>query len=161
MRGFEFSGVAKMTSPPLVFVGRGGVTRAFGILELRMWAVLVSRVDLREGGLFEVKVLVCLLRDLVFGWGDLLPGGSLGDVEDVGRSPGEIYEEESEVEGSSEEEVVDQSEVIEDYLEERGWSEDSWPGGSGLLGFFPCSAQIVLIVWIGIIDGVLVIIEKE
>ena len=32
--GFSVSGVDRVNYPPLIFVGRGGVTRSFGILNL-------------------------------------------------------------------------------------------------------------------------------
>ena len=84
---FYFSGDDKVTSSPLVFVGSGGVTRGFGVLNVRMWNVLASGDDLGEEELFEERELVSLFGVLTFGWGNLFPGGSLVDVEDEGGSP--------------------------------------------------------------------------
>ena len=76
--------------------------------------------------------LVSLFRDLTIGWGDLLTGWSLWDVEYVGRSPGGGDEEESEMGESAGEEDVDQSDVMDDDLEEGGGLSIGGPEGQGL-----------------------------
>ena len=60
------------------------MTRGFEVLKLRILDFLASWVDLREEEVFEVRELVSLFRGLAFRWGDLLPGGSLGNVEGGG-----------------------------------------------------------------------------
>ena len=51
--GFSVSGVDRVNYPPLIFVGRGGVTRSFGILNLGMWDFIAPGVDLREEEMLE------------------------------------------------------------------------------------------------------------
>ena len=55
---FVVSGVARVTSSPLVFLGMGGVTRSFGILNLGMRAVIAHGVDLREEEMLERSSLL-------------------------------------------------------------------------------------------------------
>ena len=64
-----------------------------------------------------MKGLVSLFRAITFGWGNIFPGGSSGDVEDMGRPPSEEDEEESDMGEFSGEEDVDQSEFIEEEIE--------------------------------------------
>ena len=88
-----------MSSSHLVFVESGGATRGFGDLKLGVCNLLASRVEIKGEELFEVRELVSLFWDLAFGLGDLFPGGSFGDMEDLGRSPKGGDEEESESNG--------------------------------------------------------------